>query len=167
MLFDFQLIAIFLWCSGWTITLVFFGSFTFSTISFGPIEFLEQTWEILNRCKFVKAKELFFFNLFIIDTILTDGSFQQIEGIKKINLRTRVINAKLIMLLQTWFNIIQLIYLFNNLFIFFLKYSLQVLLVLLLLLFYQFFQLFKLLLNQLLVYFVSLFDPRFVALANS
>jgi len=87
-------------------------SLTLTTVDFFRfVEFLQQCCKILNGSKFFKAKELLLLDLLIGEVILGHCCLQKVESVEKINLRAVIVKAKLKMLFQAAFQIVQIIYL--------------------------------------------------------
>lgn len=105
--------------------------------------------------------------MFIIERILTNSIFKQAEGVEEVYLCAGIFNTKLVVLFQAWLDVVELVYLLDYFFFFFLKDPLKVFFVFLLFFEDKFLKLPKLLLDKLFMYFISLLNSWFVSLASS
>lgn len=85
--------------AGGRVALLFSYSLALAPVCARPIEFLEQGAEVFNAGEFVEAKELFLFDLFVAEGVLADGSFEEVEGVEKVDLRGLVVDAELVVVL--------------------------------------------------------------------
>lgn len=133
---------------------------------FRLVELIEEVREIFDGGVFVETEEFFLLDLFVTKSILAHCIFEEIEGIKKVDVGVGVVDVKFIMLFEAVPYIIELLNLFLDLLFFLLENLLEVLSIFLFLLLEQLLQLPKLLSNQLFMDLVGLLDSAFITLTN-